>query len=421
MKERQIKINNSERFPLLVDNSGMPFFAPNQYLLTMCRTNDAFNTLRAKARAVTLLYNFFELADIDIEDRFKKGQLLLIPEIHSLCDFLRLHNDSIVRKNDVKNNDITVPKNKVIPYKLPVNNDKYIDNDSYNIRLVFVIKYLVWLVSVMTQDIHRSHDRYTSTMLAKDEMIRILSSRKIKKKYRLRKKGMISGNAEEFLVNIIDPNNKDNPFRGKFVRVRNEVYILLSLMTGLRRGMMLKIKCEHVDLVTNELDIVRSPDDPHDTRVHEPNVKTGETTLHIDEQLANLFKNYKEERNKLKKARKHPYFFVSSFGNPLSEAQAGKIYIMLRNKFPDVLPENLSQHLIRHYWNEKFSRIAKEKNLNSVLSDNIRKNIMTWSQNSEMPDLYNEVFIQEESRKADMSVQNGVMKLRKKAKDQEES
>lgn len=83
-----MRFQTGERFPILLGQGGIPVFYPNLYLLTMCRRKDAVNTMRARNRAIIHLYLWAEINKIDLEDRFKRKELLSIEEIESLCTSL---------------------------------------------------------------------------------------------------------------------------------------------------------------------------------------------------------------------------------------------------------------------------------------------------------------------------------------------
>lgn len=409
-----IRFKGGERFPIIVDDNDAPVSVPNLYLLTMSRQVDALNTMKAKSRAIAQFYKWCESTGIDVESRFRENHFLSVDEINSMCEYLRI---------DYKNNKIKVNKNvdikptkmsKIIHlnFKLKQNKQINVCNDTYNQRIIYIKDYLNWIVNVKSISINNKESEYTSIILKRNEMIEMIKSRKLPSRGQELPRGF-EEEVKKILIDTINPNSEYNPFRDKFVKARNEIFVLIAISSGLRRGEMLTIKVEHIDLVNKRIEIVRCPDDVADTRGVEPNVKTRSRYIRIENSLVIPIKEHLKERRKRKLSKTHPYFFVARSGAPLSYTQAGDIYIKLRDC--DIkLPDNLTQHEIRHAWNYKFSELAKQKGVSDTEADNLRKNLMGWSKNSVMPARYNERYIQEKSEELSLNLQKEIMEYRDK-------
>ena len=406
MIEKLMRFQTGERFPILLGQDGIPVFYPNLYLLTMCRRKDAVNTMRARNRAIMHLYLWAEINKIDLEGRFKSKELLSIEEIESLCTSLLKELKFV--KNYKSNKKLNLPRKITsLNFSMGIEKIKYVCSNTYNQRIMYVTAYIEWLLYVFLDKVERTSNLYISTMHAKDQMIKFINARKLTARYASDPRGLDDG-VETKLLQIIDPKEEKNPFVRDFVKIRNQLYVKLALSTGLRRGEMLKIKVEHINLVTKKLSIKRSPDDILDKRVIEGNVKTNSRYVMIEDSLFKIIKDYLRFRSKLKKARSHPYLFVSQTGSALSYSSAGYIYIKIRENSSS-MPDNLTQHEIRHEWNYKFSKSAKKKNLRDEKSDTLRKYLMGWSSNSSMPRRYDERSISEEASELSLIIQSDVM------------
>jgi integrase len=104
------------------------------------------------------------------------------------------------------------------------------------------------------------------------------------------------------------------------------------------------------------LSIKRRHDDPEDKRKRQPATKTRARVLAINDDLAALILQWREQRankNLFPRARKNPFVLVSGDGDPITEHGTSNIYIRLRKRYPS-LPENLSTHVLRHDWNDRW-------------------------------------------------------------------
>lgn len=412
LTEKIVIIDNKERFPVLLNEDGFPLFLANYYLLSMCRgQQDAFNTIRQKLRSIMCLYMWCDLNDIDIEHRFKSGNLLTITEIDSLHDFLK------IRKNDIytvylQNYEESRSNHYSSKFKkLHSININYVSRNTYLIRSMYVSKYIEWLIIMLLQYIDRKSDMYLNTINPKNEMMKHFTARA---KYHKKNSTCTSNKTfdkqvEQLIIEVIAPNSPSNPWREGFVKLRNQAFLLLALCSGLRRGEMLKLQLGDIDWVTKTASVVRRPDDPADKRKFEPNVKTQERIVPIQSEVIIHLYDYVKQRKKLKQAKFHPYIFVNRKGSALSYNSAGDIYLKLRSCV-DGVPDTISQHSVRHTWNLRFSELMKGESLSQEAIDNYRKALMGWSKASKMPELYNKFFINSEASKISLKLQEQIFK-----------
>lgn len=411
MRIKEILLQGSERFPVIVGNDDMPMLYPNLYLLTMSRKRDALNTMKAKCRTVMHLYSWCELNNIVIESRFKDGQLFNAQEIESLCASLS-EEYSFANDKEDRNEKIRISTTNIIElnFKLPKNLKKYVHNNTYNNRLIYVCRYMEWLIDHLMSGVSRETGVYARTMLDREKMIKDLNNSKFHSRNDSQIKGLSSG-VQEILYNVIDSQNESNPFVYDFVKLRNHLFVYLSLATGMRRGEMLKLKNSHFNVATKGLTVERNPDDPDDKRSTEPNVKTNSRILKINPDICKLLIKYLQQRSNLKKARAHPFLFVSRTGSPLSYSSVGSLYAKLKKKVPELFDEKLSQHVLRHQWNKNFSEEMKLKKLPDEQIDTFRKVLMGWSATSLMPERYNKEFITEQANELSVLMQDKVFNV----------
>lgn len=89
---RRFRAESGERFLILVDDTGMPLYYPALYVSATLRGNNrATNTVSHAITAIKLLYVWGDYYCVDLESRFKRSDLLLDHEMHSLRDFSQKH------------------------------------------------------------------------------------------------------------------------------------------------------------------------------------------------------------------------------------------------------------------------------------------------------------------------------------------
>jgi integrase len=113
-------------------------------------------------------------------------------------------------------------------------------------------------------------------------------------------------------------------------------------------------------------------------------------------------------RPKISGARKHQFLFVShQTGRPLSDRALNKIFVGFRDKIQD-MPANLSPHLLRHAWNDAFSRRVDTKGVAPSREAALRSEMMGWSPTSGTAATYNQRKIREEATEVSIKHQEKI-------------
>jgi integrase len=293
--------------------------------------------------------------------------------------------------------------------------DRFVKHATQNTRLRYITAYLSWLTTISMSRVSRDSGLYQNTMAAKQDMISLLDARQAHShrptQNRLLAPKGFSKDVQDKIIDVIKPDHPENPWTLPFSKIRNQVYLLMSICTGLRAGESLCIKMHDLDFANQTFQIVRRPDDPDDTRKIKPEVKTKERYLPIGNGWLCLLRAYVRQRGKLIKTkssreiRRNPYLFVSKHGTPLTLRGAGDIFIELRNAVSD-FPEKLTQHMVRKAWNTRLSEYLEEiDDIGLEHKDFIRKYLMGWSRNSKMPELYNLEYVIKQAGKLSLDIQ----------------
>jgi integrase len=152
---------------------------------------------------------------------------------------------------------------------------------------------------------------------------------------------------------------------------------------------MLGLKWHDIDFRTRPATVFikRRHDDPDDPRKRPPATKTRARELWLSDHVTGELKKWQKERankSKFPNARKHPYVWVNEDGDPITAHGLSSIYQMLREKHRGALPANLSTHILRHDWNDRWIELieASGESVEDNRSDQIYQN--GWSDRTRM-------------------------------------
>lgn len=411
-------LEDGERLPVLLAPDGSVPFLPAYYVMSLCRPRDSANTIIVKLTAIRILYEWANLNEVDLVDRFRSGKMLTGAERDNLVHVCRLQlNAYLVRQEKHANR-----KQALIT---PIRNDveMIVEHATSTQRLHYIAHYLNWVGAELQKNIDRGTPEYSLFAEARERFIREIKIRAVKRIARGQSRSNppkgFSKEVQDRIVDVLTPNHTDNPWKNEFVQLRNQLYVTMCLAFGLRVGESLCIKLQDVYLAGNRprIEIMRRPDDPEEDRIPAPQVKTLPRPLPLnnnqEKSWAPLIHKYLNKyRKRLKNARKHNFLFVSRSGEKLSYNSAIKIFTALRKV--DGLPDNLTQHLCRHACNERFSEEAEAQQMTADDVREARRQLMGWSPASRMPELYDQRFTQRKADQISMDMQKKFFKSRKR-------
>jgi integrase len=179
---------------------------------------------------------------------------------------------------------------------------------------------------------------------------------------------------------------------------------------GLRRGELLGVRISNINFRTNEVLIARRADDPGDPRRNQPNTKTRDRLIPIDEHLAVLTRRYiTGKRRAIVGARRHDFLIVANgTGAPLTLEALNKIFERLRTRCPE-LPQELSPHVCRHTFNESLSVDFDRQGISEEMERKIRSHLNGWSPTSDTASVYTRRHIREKARRASIGLQGRML------------
>lgn len=411
---KTLLLSSGERLPVILQ-SGEPLFDPTVYSLTEIRgRNRAAKTIESALRSLSVFFLFLDLRKISLESRIRSGEILTLGEIEDLVRFCRLPVNRLDGTSDSK--DSNHPPVKVKSPEKHRQRMRTADNPE-NIpataatRIRQIRDYLIWSINRRLPQIHDPSQR-SSLDSAKRIVIEAIESRIPSGDNRgcLNQREGLDPEAVADIFKAIDPHATENPWRDGHCRYRNFLAIQWLYHLGLRRGELLNVRISDIDFRKGTVIVARRADDPNDPRRHQPNVKTRAREIPLSTGLLDITTSYiMDHRSAIKGARKHDFLFVSSDGTPLSIPSLAKVFVVLRGKCPN-LPQTLTAHVLRHTWNDKYSKKMDENRVPEDEEKKTRSYLMGWSETSGTAATYTRRHIREKAQKASLEIQNAVVR-----------
>ena len=414
-----VVFKNGERFPILIERSrGLPLFDPTVFALSEVRgRNRAHNTIEQVLRAVAVFHLYCDSFGIDVTSRLTDGQLLTLAEIDSLVQYCRVPLASHYADTKADCPSVTPPKFSRSVERLRDAMSRTVVSDEVSpatatIRLRYIRQYLDWLgrsriLKLKVTDSTRSSLEKVAQTTRDAISARLPGNRS--DTGTAQREGMDPAAFEQMLA-VLEPNAPNNPWTGSHARERNALMVLWLAFLGLRRGELLGVRVSDINFRSNEVLIPRRADDPLDSRRQQPNAKTNDRLLPLDEHLVRRTQQYVTgQRRGIKGARKHDFLFVANgSGAALSLSAANKIFIALRTRCSE-LPNSLSPHVLRHTWNDRFSEHMDREKVPEEQEMRLRRYLQGWSETSDTPEVYTRRHRREAAKRASLDMQRSLL------------
>lgn len=345
MRVEVINHPTGDQLPILLDDDGLPMPMPSEFVLG--RRDLGTNTLVRNLRELTVLYDWLTRERIDLWDRISTGKAFTEAELRGgLIESLR-RDHSKGRK---------VKRFVVTP-------------NTFNQRLTTVRQYFGLLFDIHLGSIPHNDMGYERIRDQKMRTISWLDSSFINSPpiNTSKQKGLTLKQAR-FLVNCLDPENDQVFGRDPAVRFRNYVSVMIMLNYGLRPGELLSLKVTDIEFgAISAIRITRRPPDRNDKRSPRPHIKRNGRVMLIDNPIfaRHINKYIMKWRDVLeaKSDEESEYLILSDEGNPLSQPSLVQFFQIIRKRFPDELPDNLSAKSLRHTFSSNMEKVLREAGL----------------------------------------------------------
>lgn len=366
------------------------------------------NTKKAYAYQLLFIYRYFNSKQIDLPKRVREGEYLSNKEYENFkrhCSY----RDAEWMKVDSNVSSFKIFNDKMLDKMIhsSMASDELVSSNTIKLRLSLFKSFLSYL--------HNLHHFTASSGSPPQYKYNLL----IEALENYRKK-LVNENVKVLdpfeseipdkiymaLKECIKPDSPNNPFT-KDVRQRNHLIVRLAMEAGLRRGAIAKLKLGDIkdDWGVPRITITRTPNDPADPRQDKPSQKT---KMHVSPLNKNTMKDlvsYVETaRTKYPQSNLHDFVFIVEKGNagfPLSLRGFDYVFERLGKH----LGFHLTPHMLRHKWNEEYDKAADALGYSGEVKEDIRKNAMGWSENSNMGRVYNAKRLAEQAQKIQQEMQ----------------
>ena len=340
MKVKVVTHPTGEQIPIILDYDGLPIPAPNEYLLS--RRDKSTNTLVRNARELCILYDWLYREKINLREKLTAPVSFNSAQINSvLVEQLRQNREQ----------------------------SKAVSPITFNQRLTTVRQFINWYMSVLISQLPYSSNKFKSLSERKNVFNEWLSSSFISAPPSRKhlKKGL-SKEESNFLMNILDPTSIHSFGINEAVKYRNFISVGLMIYCGLRPGELLSLRVEDITIGgISSVSIVRRKPDLGDIRKPRPQVKRNGRLLPIENpELAKCLNEYIVDLREVledKSELESDYLILSDEGEPLSQASITQFFHLLRNKYSQDLPENLSAKSLRHTFSSRMEIAMREAGL----------------------------------------------------------
>jgi len=342
MKIVTITHPSGDELPILLDNNGLPIPQPNEFLFG--RRSFSVNTLKRNLQELSIFYGWLEKEKINLSSKIKsKTEMFLEAEIRgSLTTYIR---------------------------KKTTDDQKVVSANTFNQRLTTIRMYLSWLFDIEISLILTADRHFDLIHEHKTRILKWIDSSYMNTPPATtgKKKGL-NEDEVQFLITCLDPSNPDAIGKNPLVRYRNYISVLIMLNFGLRPGELLSLRIEDIVLsAISSINVVRRPPDLNDERKPRPKIKRNGRVLPIDVvSLAKAFDDYiVTHREGLEEPAEveSEYLIISNKGKPLSQIRLNKLFVELREKYPDDLPIHLTPKALRHTFSATMERILRKAGL----------------------------------------------------------
>jgi integrase len=351
---------DGERLPVLLDRAtGQPLFDPLVYVVSQLRGR-ASNSIVQHLAGLSLLFRFCSERDIELAERVRAGQMFTPYELDALVAKARRRIEVSARRRTIDLQNVAVSRETAAN------------------RVRAVRSYLSWLTNRRLHQLAHSGTDYGPYQIARDRLLSELSARLPSVRLGSGTRTGLTAEQRSILLKCIEPQSEQNPWLSGAARGRNFVIVRLLYELGLRRGELLALRLEDFNVRECRLSIVRRPDDRRDPRRRQPVAKTEERVLELDPELAAAVSDYiLRVRAENPSARRHGYVFVDTHrGAPLTASGLDKMFKGLRSVRG--LPIDLTSHVLRHDWNDRFSVLMDAKRVRPADEMRLRKYLQGW-------------------------------------------
>lgn len=402
---KRLRFRNGERLSVLLQD-GIPVHLAVLYINRYRSGAKAANTIHQVCSVLALLYEQLDRQGFDLWAELREGRFPPPPVIDRFAAAAQYKVRDLEEKPAPSKSSrvVSIEKLRFRATAKPVVRES-VGTPTHAIRIRYAHAYLKFAAEYAGPLL--SPERANRLAQDAERGLRALEAHipRVSNRDRLGRRVGLSQEQQELLLRIVHPDSPDNPWKFRFVRVRNWLIVVLLLAAGMRRGELLGLQVSDIVPHGSKVLIVRRADAQNDARVHQPNAKTADREVPIAPSVLRALSSFiANERRSLKAARRIPQVFTSDEGAALSLSSLSQIFVDIRTACPQ-LPPNLTSHVMRHTWNERFSEQAEAMELTGPQEEGIRNTLQGWTHNSKTAARYTRRFTERKGRDVALGLQ----------------
>lgn len=356
-KLEQMIFDSGERFPILLDEDGLPDFWATLYTSNKLRmfTQASITSI---LRSISHLYKWQEAYNRDIFQEINEGKVPDSYFVQSLKDFCGMRDDLIQKRFFSEKQSKVI---SLLDLKLASISILNQVGSDYQARRMGDISMFLDFVG---REIVKRKSNANELLGNLHNLGREFSSNSPKSRYGRNNRALPHAEKKAFddFMDLFEIDSERNPFKNEGLKLRNYILIQLLFWTGFRSGEVLSITLDDIgnDIDYPQVSVKRNHDDKNDSRKLQPVVKTIGRANQISPRLPEYIDRYIfKVRGEFDAAKKHPYLFVShkgkTAGQPLSNSTFYNRVILTAKKVNSKEFELVRRHGFRHYFNERLS------------------------------------------------------------------
>lgn len=403
---KRIQFRNGERHSILGRVGGLPVHEATLFLARFRTRGRAANTIHVVCTTLALLYRWLHSSKIDLMGRLRQGQFLTAPEIYRLVDTAQYRLDDQSEDDSTKGvKSQVVDLHRVRMRRKAVHVDRQaVGVANHATRLRYIFAYFDFLVGYVAATLPRP----LKVQLEEDskQVLSVLRAQvpEVPVGGKLGAREGMSEEDQQRLLATVHPDSPQNPWKRGFVRHRNWLIVVLLLATGMRRGELLNIRISDLQQRKPLVNIVRRPHEAGDRRLIQPTPKTRERTVELRPSIMKAVWEHIALRDEIRAARTHGYLIVSEDGPELGYKSVDRIFADIRGACRGI-EIDLSSHVMRHTWNDRFSEQAEAMALSEVAEERARNEQQGWADNSKSAATYTRRYAARKGRELSLKLQ----------------
>lgn len=383
--------------PLLLNRStGVPCFDPNVFVLAIARNcGKSTSTMQQMLRAISVLQIYLDRTGINLKERMLKGSLFTLEEVEGLVRFckrpffdMQVENRTSMQHSGRQKNVVSLERVRMAPRR--PNPIPRVKDETVLIRLLYIRNYIRHLANARLLRTDAFSSLYATLKHSLDIVLELIDERIPERPGESGEPRIgLELKALERFKKLIDPSEPNLLWKGRHAGRRNKLLLQWFLRLGLRRGELANIKIKYIDFTSNTVTIHRSADDPKDPRKDQPKAKTLARVLPLDEDLAQLTREYIVlERSRITGAKRHNFLFVATgTGAPIALRTINEVFVPFKANWPDVF-NDFSPHVLRYTFNDEYSRHCVTHKVDANEEAEHRRMLNGWTHASKMPMRY---------------------------------